>query len=162
MGCARQRRNSADHRALGRDPGPQDQAPIDHEGKNEVKDRPRRHRGRARPKRRTVHGVALFVRRKPGDGCGILARGRIRIALELNITAQRNGRDLPACAATVDAVEEHRAKAKAEHFGMDPAPAAHDVMAVFVDKDDDADGQNEKGQRPKKAARAEHRRQNVH
>ena len=51
---------------------------------------------------------------------------------------------MPACAATVDAVEEHRAKAKAEHLGMDARPAAHDIMAVFMHRDDDRQ-RNDKG-----------------
>ena len=88
------------------------------EGQDEVEDRPRRHRGRPRPKGCPRHRVPPLIRRKACD-IALPDRRGVGIAKELDIAAKGDRRDLPAGAALVGAAEQDRAEADREHLGMD-------------------------------------------
>jgi hypothetical protein len=129
----------------------QEEARKDEDRQDEVENRPGGDRGRARPERRAVHG-APARRSMPMPWPRVLARGRIGIAKELDVAAEGKCGDLPARAAPVGARKQHRAEADAEHLGMDPRPAADDVMAVFMHRDDDRQRHDEGDKREGKVS----------
>ena len=133
---ARKRAHLVHHQRIGGHAANAKDRGEDQDREDEVEDRTCGDRGRARPKRRARHGGAGI---DPGR-VGAPDAGRVRIPAKLDVTARRNGRDLPARAAPVHAREQHRTHPDRENIGVDAGPAAHDVMPVFVDRDDDRKG----------------------
>ncbi len=116
---------------------------------------------RPRPEGRAVHRVAPLFRRQLGQHFGVgLVGSRALVAQELDVAAEGQRRDLPARAVLVDARRQHRAEAEREHLGLDARPAADDVVAVFVNRDDDGKRDDEGHQREGQVS--ENRDQGVH
>ena len=129
-----------DHQRFAFDTVVHDKGEEDQEGQDEVEQGPSENRGGPRPKGGAVHGFAAFFGGKRGhEGLVRVGRGTL-IALEFHVAAERKGGDLPFGAVFIYAAGQNGAKAQRKHLGLDAGPAAHDVVAVFVDGDDHREG----------------------
>jgi len=91
----------------------------------------------------------------------VLARCSIRIPGKLYVSTKGQRRDLPACAAFIDATIQHRPEPEREDVGMDTRPATNDIMAVFMDRDDNRQGNNKGQKRPDQPAKLRNQCENI-
>ena len=86
--------------------------------------------------RRAPRPAAPAIRR---DGVA----GRVHVALELDVAAERQPADLPARAAPVGPAEHLAAEADREGLRLHAEPAADEIMAELVDEDERPDDEQE-------------------
>ena len=56
--------------------------------------------------------------------------------MKFYVTAQRNRRNAPTCAVTIDALPEFGAKSHGKSVNLNAAPATDDKMSEFVNEND--------------------------
>src|SRR5690606_7139489 len=99
-------------------------------------------------------GALLGGEREPGI---VRRRGRVHVAGELHIAAERQPADLPAGAAPIGPADHLAAEADREGLGLHPEPAADEIVAIFVDEDQRPDDQQEGEDGEKEAGRVQDR-----
>ena len=105
---------------------------------NEIRDRPGRDHGRARADRLVDKADRLFFLASCRRAAAMIGHaGRIFIAEEFHVAAQRNRRDLPAGAVAVVETARFRARIRWKTQHSDAAPARHQKMAKLMEKHDD-------------------------
>src|SRR3546814_8046952 len=67
---------------------------------------------------------------------GVGLADRVAVARELDIAPQRQPADLPQGSALVGPAHYLAPEADREGIGLHPAPAADDIMPIFVDEDE--------------------------
>src|SRR5262249_27872882 len=82
-------------------------------------------------------------------------RGRIHVAGELHITAERQPADLPARAPLVRPAEQFAAEADREGIRLHPEPAADEIMAELVNEDQRPDDRQENQNREEEGRTAQ-------
>ena len=114
----------------------------DQDREQKVGDRPRRHDQRALPHRLRGKGVRPLVggQRLP---FGVGLADRVAVARELDIAAERQPADLPLGAAFVGPAEDLAPETDREGVGLHPAPAADDIMPIFVHEDERPEDEQE-------------------
>ena len=99
-----------------------------------------------------MHGGPLLLGREGAHDLRILVRGRACVAQEFHEPAERQGGDLPARPVPVHPAGQNRTEPDREDLGLDARPAAHDVMTVFMDRDDDRKRRDESRDGPDQIA----------
>ena len=155
----RRGRQVSDGQRVGRHTADHDQSGKYNDRQREIEQGTGRNRGRARPKRGRMHRGACLGRRHiraATDRCGIA------IAQKLDIAPKRNRRDLPARAMFVGSRPKHGPETDREHFGFDTCPASDDIMAIFMNKNDDQKRHKKCSQSEQHPAKRRDQRQKVH
>ena len=99
--------------------------------------------GRSLPDRLSGEGHRTLGLRHVCDAFGVRHARAIRIAMKLDVTAERDCRNAPARAVTIDPREKLRSEADRERVHLHAAPAADKEMAKLVDEDDNAENDYE-------------------
>src|SRR5215472_12113251 len=84
-----------------------------------------------------MKGIRLFLEGHGVDDAGGQRRGRVAVAEHLDVTAERDGADLPARAGPVVPAEQLGAKADREDLDLNAVAAGDEVVAELVHKDED-------------------------
>src|SRR5579863_6624961 len=68
--------------------------------------------------------------------------------MKFDVTPERQRADPPARAARIDPREQLRTEAKGERVDFDAAPPSDEIVAQFVNEDDEAENQDERDNVP--------------
>src|SRR5205814_10011563 len=93
------------------------------------------------PNRLVVKTVAAFRLAQLRDRLSVGHAGRVLVADEFHIAAERNGRELPAGAVAIGEAQKLAPEPDRKNLHPNAAPPRHEKMAEFVKENHD--GQNE-------------------
>ena len=137
--------DSADARQMLHPAKGHEHAGEDHEGQNEIGDRPRQPR--------SPRGCATAARprstsgRPMGRSSAARHAGGVGVAVELDISPERQRADPPAGAARVHPGEQLRTEAERESVDFDAAPSSDQIVPQLMDENDQAQNQDERERR---------------
>ena len=110
-----------------------------HDGQDEIRQRPGDDDGRALGHRLEHEALRALLRIHGGEPRGIGHARRVLVAEELHKAAERNRRDFPARSVAVIEADDFRPKADRKHQDPHAAPAGDQEMAQFVKEHDQAE-----------------------